>query len=125
MDPSNTRIRWQPRFGRLAILFVAGTVLHTGPARAQNCTDLLPLFREGRSTVEIARITGLSANTVAACRVQLSRPTQEGPAGPPPIGAAGRSPHGAAGPPPHGAAGPPPHGAAGAPPISRQPPLLP
>jgi hypothetical protein len=149
MNAPKTRTHRQPGLGLLAILLVAGMALPPRAARAQTCMDLLPLLRQGRSSVEIARITGLSANTVNDCRVQLSRPTQEGPAGPPPIGAAGRSPHGApgappigaagappigaAGPPPHGAAGPPPVGAAGPPPIgaagpppiSRQPPRLP
>jgi len=53
--------------------------------------------------MEIANLTGLSPNTVEDCRVQLSRPVQEGPTGPAPVGAAGSAPHGA----PPGAAGPP------------------
>ena len=157
MHPSNTRPSWQlgagdrnhvasrgPAslgFGILTMALIAASLTLARPVRAQDCTALLPLLQQGRSSVEIARITGLSANTVEACRVQLSRPTQEGPAGPPPIGAAGAPPIGAAGPPPHGAAGPPPVGAAGRPPvgaagappigaagpppISRQPPRLP
>ena len=86
-------------------------------ARAQDCSALLSLFQQGRSTVEIARATGMTGNEVEACRRQLRRPTFVGPQGPPPLGAVGPAPRNAAGPPPVGAAGPPPFGAAGAPPV--------
>ena len=117
MYPSNTQPRWQLGFGFLTMVLDAGSLTRVRPVHAQDCSALLPLLQQGRNSVEIARITGLSANTVEDCRVQLSRPTLEGPAGSAPIGAAGSAPHGAAGPPPFGAAGPPPHGAAGPPPV--------
>ena len=77
-----------------------------------------------KGDAEIAAITGLSTNSVGACRRELSRPLGVGPAGappaaavgPPPVNAPGRPPIGAAGVPPAGAAGAPPVGAAGAPP---------
>ncbi len=87
------------------------------PVWAQDCSALLGLFQQGRSTIEIARVTGLTGNEVEACRRQLSRSSFVGPAGRAPQGAAGPAPVGAAGPPPVGAAGPPPLGAAGRPPV--------
>jgi len=98
---------------------VASLTLTVTAARAQDCVSLLDLFQQGRSVVEISRLTGLTTTDVADCRRELSRPIHVGPAGPPPLGAAGPAPRGAAGRPPIGAAGAPPIGAAGPPPIGR------
>ena len=118
MHQSHTRAGWHVAVRILAIGLLTGGLTYTRPARAQDCTLLLPLLQQGFNSVEIARETGWPVNTVEACRRQLSRPIpNSGPAGPPPIGAAGPPPIGAAGPPPIGAAGPPPIGAAGPPPI--------
>jgi len=105
------------------VVSLAGAVT-AAPVAAQECVALLPLFQQGRGDAEIAAITGLSTNSVGACRRELSRPLGVGPAGappaaavgPPPVNAPGRPPIGAAGVPPARAAGAPPVGAAGAPP---------
>ncbi len=89
-------------------------------AHGTDCGSLLSLFQEGRSTVEIARMTGLTSTEVGDCRRELSRPIFVGPEGVPPYGAAGPPPRNAAGPPPGGAAGPPPVGPAGPPPKGRE-----
>jgi hypothetical protein len=78
------------------------------------------LLREGRSTVEIARMSGMTSADVGRCRRELSQPVFVGPEGAPPVGAAGPAPRGAAGPPPGGAAGRPPAGAAGPPPVGHE-----
>jgi hypothetical protein len=91
-----------------------------GGAHATDCGSLLGLFQAGRSTVEIARMTGLSSTQVQDCRRELSQPVFVGPEGAPPLGAAGPPPRNAVGPPPLGAAGPPPLGAAGPAPRGRE-----
>jgi len=90
------------------------------PVSAQDCTSILSLLQQGRSTADISRRSGLSPAEVLQCRRELSQPIFVGPEGPPPVHAAGPPPRNAAGPPPIGAAGPPPIGAAGPPPVGRQ-----
>jgi len=97
------------------IVSISGT-----DAWAQGCSSLLSLFQQGRSNVEIARMTGLPSDGIAACRRELSQPIVVGPEGPPPRDAAGPAPRRAAGPPPVGAVGPPPVGAAGPAPVGRE-----
>ncbi len=96
------------------------TVIAASEAYATDCMVLLGAFQQGRSNVEIGRMSGLTATEVQDCRRELSRPIFVGPDGAPPVGAAGPAPRNAAGPPPIGAAGAPPSGAAGPPPVGRE-----
>ncbi|MFQ5666166.1 MAG: hypothetical protein ACE5I7_07010 [Candidatus Binatia bacterium] len=117
--------RGQSGSGQLAVWIACGTavvaVLAAGrPALAQDCTPLLGLLQQGRNTVEISRMTGLTRNAVEHCRQELSKPIFLGPEGAPPLGAVGPAPRSAAGPAPRRAAGPPPRGAAGPPPVGRE-----
>ena len=102
----------------VAIIAAAGGAI--SEVQATDCESLLSLFQQGRSTVEIARLSGLTSNEVRACHRELSQPVFIGPEGAPPVRAAGPPPRKAAGPPPVGAAGPPPVGAAGPPPVGRE-----
>ena len=110
---------WQRLAGGMLGIVLA-THLCASEVAAQDCTPLLSMFQAGRSTAEIAQITGLTTNEVDFCHQQLRRPVFIGPAGAPPVGAPGPAPRNAAGPPPSGnAVGPPPVGAAGPPPVGR------
>ena len=103
--------------GTLAFLALAGVCGALHPVAAQDCSAIIPLLQEGRSSVEIARMTGIPSTAVDACRRRMQNPPGYGPAGRPPVRAAGAPPVGAAGAPPVGAAGQPPVGAAGRPPL--------
>jgi hypothetical protein len=116
MAPRRMRLGSWNRVGETLAAVTIVLVCATA-ARAQDCSALLSLFQQGRSTAEIARATGMTRHDVKACRQQLRRPIFVGPQGPPPLGAVGPAPRNAAGPPPLGAAGPPPFGAAGPPPV--------
>jgi hypothetical protein len=91
----------------LATLFI-GTL----PARADDCSVVLPLLRRGYSVVEISKQTGIPSARVAACQ-RASQARRWGAAGPPPVNAPGPPPAGAAGPPPVNAPGPAPQNPAG------------
>ena len=117
-----------PRHSRhrgIAAVWVAAVVsvlLIASVARAQDCTPLISLFKQGLNTAQIAQLSGLSPNEVEGCRRILSQPIIVGPEGAPPQNAVGPPPRRAAGPPPSGnAVGPPPSGnAAGPPPVGHE-----